>query len=161
MSAIGHYRTPETPGWDQTSPFKSGDRVNTFLGTGTIYQSGAYDSWIVLDTDWAVHYVRTEFVASLRDQGGKDQRLDGVQPGYPTIDELEAVGYEVILLGGKTLTLGQALKDRDSVRRFAAMHFSQEKQDALRVVSLEGYNEHLVVTATRDEPAPYSPIGLG
>ena len=140
----------------QVSPFTPGDRVNTLVGTGTIYQSGPYDSWIVLDTDWAVHYVRTEFVTHI------PGRIEGARPGYPPITHLEAAGYQVrdlvtFTLNGQGLTLSQALEIRESCRE----GHDPDTQNTFRVAALGPFNAHTVVEATREEPEPYKPVGLG
>ncbi len=162
MTDIKQYEQPKASGWDQTSPFVYGDRVNTLLGTGTIYQSGAYHSWVVLDTDWAVHHVRTEFVVSLRDDDNEKLRLQGVEPGFPNIDQLRDAGYQLrnlvwITHNGQGLDLGQALSVRDAARS----EFDEATQATFRVISIGTEGKFTVVEATREEPEPYSPIGLG
>ena len=155
MTAIQHYQQPSVPGPFQTSPFKHGDRVKTPHGTGTIYQSGPYDSWVIFDVDWVVKYVRTEFIAHI------PGTIIGAVPGYPTVDQLEAAGYTVrdlvaFTLNGQGLDLGQALGIRDASRE----GYNQDIQDTFRVVSL-GDNKYTAVEATRVEPEPWVPVGLG
>ena len=108
MTAIQHYKQAKAPGPFQTSPFKPGDRVKTLHGTGTVYQSGPYDSWVIFDVDWAVRHVRTEFTAHI------PGRIPGATPGYPTVAQLEAAGYELILLNEKWVTLADALNQADT-----------------------------------------------
>jgi hypothetical protein len=165
MTAIRHYEEPTAGDKFLGSPFKPGDRVNTLKGTGTIYQSGAYDSWVVLDTTWDVRHVRTEFVTHLRNQANEKQRIEGVEPGYPTLGQLEGAGYEVTVVTNPALDLGDALRVREAIRNRIGPDGRNDWAE-YRVISLwtkhdEHYNEHAVVKATRDEPKPYDPIGLG
>lgn len=144
MTAIQHYKQAKAPGPFQQSPFKHGDRVKTLHGTGTIYQSGPYDSWVIFDVDWVVKYVRTEFIAHI------PGRIEGARPGYPPIAHLEAAGYQVEVLIEDTVPLHRAHEIRDTYTHLP-----------VRVAHVDGVNGYTVVSAVREEPEQWVPVGLG
>lgn len=137
-----------TPEKFNGSPFTPGDRVNTRLGTGTIYQSGPYESWVVLDEDWVVHFVWTDFLKRL------PGRIEGLQAGFPPIDHLRQAGYEVRLVDDEIRTLAAA---GDLRRALEEIH----PGTTYRIVNLGDYNDYGVVEATREDLPPHQPRGIG
>jgi hypothetical protein len=134
-----------------TSPFSPGDRVNTVHGPGTIYQSGPYESWVVLDETWEVTHVWTDFVARL-----PGEPLEGLQAGHPTLDQLIQVGYKIRQVDTKIRTLAEAAERKE-------YHKDRLPFFTFRIAKVlpDSIDEYVVVAVTRDEIPAYQPQGVG
>ena len=81
-------------------------------------------------------------------------RIEGLQAGYPPIDHLRQAGYEVRLVDDEIRTLGEALDLRVALEEI-------HPDTSYRVVNVGDYNDYNVVEATREDPPPHQPVGVG